>query len=183
MAESIFCKNCGASLTTEQSEMPCPRCGSSERNYAIQVPAGDSVIIGESPTVSVVWYPDALLTAAQELVQTGQYSIAMVVAHMACEISVEQVISGAFTARGIEYLEDSVTNLLPSYNVSNDRVRSLYNAVTGDQIEKQSFWQNFKESAKRRNEAVHKGRRISKDEAEASLTAATELVTHLKPGP
>jgi hypothetical protein len=70
--------------------------------------------------------------------------------------------------------------LLPGYNLANDRVRKLYNAVTGDQIQTQSFWQAFKESATRRNQAVHNGRIATKAEAEASFKAASDLVAYLK---
>ncbi len=87
---------------------------------------------------------------------------------MACEISAECALSRTFAAKGIGYLEESVEDLASGYILANDRVRNLYNAVTGDEIQKQSFWQAFKESATRRNEAVHKGRLVTKGEAEAS---------------
>jgi len=125
-------------------------------------------------------YPEALLTTAQRLIADGEFSIAVVVAHMACEISAERALSRAFAAKGIGYLEESVEDLLPGYNLANDRVRNLYNTVTGNEIQKQSFWQAFKESATRRNRAVHMGRIVTKAEAEASFKAASDLVAFLK---
>jgi len=71
-------------------------------------------------------------------------------------------------------------HLLPSYNLANDRVRSLYNAATGGEIQKQPFWQQFKDSATRRNKAVHEGKIATKAEAEASFNAASSLVAYLK---
>jgi len=70
--------------------------------------------------------------------------------------------------------------MLPSYNLANDRVRNLYNAVTRKAIQQQSFWPAFRESATRRNQAVHEGRILTKAEAEASLKAATDLVAFLR---
>lgn len=99
---------------------------------------------------------------------------------MACEISAERAISRAFKGKGVGHFEESVRDLLSGYNLANDRVRALYNAVTGDQIENQPFWQAFKESAKLRNQAVHKSRIVTKDEAEKSLWAASDLVTYLR---
>jgi hypothetical protein len=66
------------------------------------------------------------------------------------------------------------------YNLANPRIRKLYNAVTGDEIQKQAFWQAFKESATRRNQAVHKGRIITEADAKASFQAASDLVAYLK---
>jgi len=99
---------------------------------------------------------------------------------MACEISAERALSRAFAVKGIEYLEESVEDLLPGYNLANDRVRNLYNVVTGNEIQKQPFWQTFKELTTRRNQAVHKGRIVTKAEAEASFKAASDLVAFLK---
>jgi hypothetical protein len=128
----------------------------------------------------VISYAEELLTTAQRLIADGEFSIAVVVAHMACEISAERALSRAFAAKGIGYLEESVEDLLPGYNLANDRVRNLYNVVTGNEIEKQSFWQTFKESATRRNKAVHKGKIVTKAEADASFKAASDLVAFLR---
>jgi len=89
--------------------------------------------------------------------------------------------SQAFAAKGIGYLEDWADGiLLSSYSLSNSRVQGLYNAVTGDKIQDQSFWRVFKESAKRRHDFVHKGNAVTKADADASLKAARDLVAYLK---
>ncbi len=186
MADSIFCNNCGTTITSEPlggelaQRKPCPQCGSIARRFSLQVETGHVSLVGGSVTLTVITYPETLLTAAQSLIASGEFSIAVVVAHMASEISAERALSRAFTAKSIGYLERSVEDLLPGYNLANDRVRNLYNAVTGEQIEEQSFWQAFKESATRRNQAVHEGRIVTKGEAEASYKAASDLVAYLK---
>jgi hypothetical protein len=138
------------------------------------------ITAGDSMVAVVIPYSEALLATAQRLIADGEFSIAVVVAHMACEISAERALSRAFAAKGIGYLEESVEDLLPSYNLANDRVRNLYNVVTGNEMEKQSFWEAFKESATRRNQAVHKGRIVTRAEAEASFKATSDLVAFLK---
>jgi hypothetical protein len=137
-------------------------------------------LTGHDVDLIYISYPEKLLITAQDLIAQGEFSIAVVVAHMVCEISGERAISQAFKAQGIDYLQQPVEDLLSGYNLANERVRNLYNAVTGGAIQQQPFWQHFKESATRRNQAVHEGKIATKAEAEASLNAASSLVKYLK---
>src|ERR1700730_15044323 len=106
----------------------------------------------------------------------GDFSIAVVVVHMACEISAERAILRAFEAKGIKYRDD-----FGGFNLANQRVRNLYNGVTGGDFQKNfSSWGAFKDSASLRNKVVHKGRTATKAEAESSLKAASDLVAYLK---
>ena len=141
---------------------------------------GVYTLTGHDVNLIYISYPEKLLTAAQELIEKGEFSIAVVVAHMACEISVERAISRAFKTKGLDNLEQPVEDLLSSYNLANPRVQNIYNAISGDEIQKQPFWQQFKESAVRRNDAVHEGKIATKAEAETSFSAATSLVKYLK---
>jgi hypothetical protein len=133
-----------------------------------------------SLSLTVTPYSETLLAKSQDLIAKGEFSIAVVVAHMACEISAERAISRAFVDKGIEDLEESVLAFLSGYNLATERIRNLYNAMTGKEIQKQAFWQAFKESATRRNIAVHKGGTVTKAEAEDSYKAASDLVAYLK---
>jgi hypothetical protein len=140
----------------------------------------DALNVVGSVTARVFTYPENLLSTAKNLIDNGEFSIAVVVAHMACEISTERALSQAFSAKGIGYLEEPVEELLPGYNLSNDRVLNIYNALKGDEIQNQSFWQAFKQSATLRNKVIHQGKIATKSEAEASVKAATDLVEYLK---
>jgi hypothetical protein len=80
-----------------------------------------------------------LLTLSRKLIDDGEFGIAIVVAHMACEIATERTLSEAFAAKGIPYLEDSVTDLLSGYNLANPRIRKLYTALTGDDLANAPF--------------------------------------------
>ena len=128
----------------------------------------------------VVTYPQRLLTLSRRLIDDGEFGIAVVVAHMACEVATERALSEAFANKGISYLEDSVTGFFNGYNLNNDRIRELYTALTGDEVEKTSFWEKFKASAKRRNNIIHSALMVAKAEAEESYLAAKDLVAHLK---
>lgn len=125
-------------------------------------------------------YPQLLLEIAKSLIDQNYFSIAVIVSHMACEVATERILSQSFASKSIQNLEEPVTELLNGYNLANDKIRKLYTALTGDTIEKQPFWPNFKESAKRRNQIMHRGAIVGKTEAEESFTASSALVTHLK---
>jgi hypothetical protein len=129
---------------------------------------------------TVITYPQKLLTLARRLIDDGEFGIAVVVAHMACEIATERTLTEAFVSKGIPYLEDSVTDLFSGYNLANNRIRKLYTALTGDEVEKAPFWQKFKLSAERRNKIAHSSITVTKAEAEESHKAAKDLVAHLK---
>lgn len=132
-------------------------------------------------TLTLTPYEKPLLDKAQELITKGDmtkgdFSIAVVVAHMACEISAERAILRAFAAKGIKYRKD-----FSGFNLASNRLSNLYNAVTGDEIQKKfSSWKAFKKSATRRNQAVHKAKVLTKAEAENSYKAASDLVAYLK---
>jgi hypothetical protein len=132
-------------------------------------------------TFTLTFYEDTLLVKAQELITNGDFGIAVMVAHLACEISADRAISQAFTKKRIKYLEKWVEDLRLGQNLANPRVLKLYNAVTGDQIQKppNTFWPDFKESANLRNDVTHKGRIVTKAEAKKSHKAASDLVAYL----
>jgi hypothetical protein len=128
---------------------------------------------------TVVTYPETLLGTARHLFDEGQYSIAVVVAHMACEIATERSMGEAFRARHISDLEEPIEELLNGYNLATERIRNLYVTMTEDAIHEQSFWPAFKQSARRRNRIMHAGAIVSKSEADKSLQATSKLVAHL----
>jgi hypothetical protein len=126
-------------------------------------------------------YPRYLMGVARNLIDgQGQFSIAVVVVHMACEVATEQKLSEAFTTRGLQYLKDSVMEPLNGYNLSNERIRKLYVVLTDDHIHNAGFWSRFKESATRRNRIMHDGLTVDKVAAEESYKAADDLLAHFK---
>ena len=63
----------------------------------------------DSMEVEVTTYPRVLLRVARSFIDQGYFIIAVVVAHMACEVATERRLSEAFVAKGVQYLEDAVT--------------------------------------------------------------------------
>jgi hypothetical protein len=190
-ANGITCGQCdtpivGELVSLERSQRgPCPNCGSTDRNYRIvaQMPVSSELSATTSATATVplevIDYPRKFLDVAQTLIEGGQFEMAVVAAHVACEIATEQALSKAFDALKNQDLKDAVTDLLNGYNLGNSKIRKVYTALTRDKVAEALFWSAFKASAKRRNHIIHKGLTVAKTDAESSYDATSRLVAHL----
>jgi hypothetical protein len=183
VAESTACGNCGELLaepanTPVEKRQPCPKCGSTRRNFSVEMTA--SLTVSGSFTATVITYPKALLTIAQSLIDQGRFSIATVTSHMACEVAAERAFDAAYAAKKLETLGEAVDGLMNGHNLGNEKHRKLYNALTETELEKEPFWSGFKSASEKRNSIVHKGGQANKKEAEDALQAAKDLITHLK---
>jgi hypothetical protein len=124
-------------------------------------------------------YPLQLIDAAEEMIAQSHYEISVVTSQMACEISVERTLAHYFRAQELKHLEGPIDDLLPSYNLANEKVRKLYTAVTGDKIQTEFFWTEYKIMVTIRNKAIHAGQRIEKSQAEMVLRVAKLILKHL----
>jgi hypothetical protein len=139
-----------------------------------------SVVSEQQVHVEFVTYSQRLLSVARRLIDEGEFSLAVVVAHMACEIATEASLSEAFVKKGIPDLEKSVMNFVNGHNLATERIRKLYTALTGDNVQNEAFWPKFKTSSERRNAIIHRGLHVGKAEAEESYKVTNDLVAHLK---
>lgn len=187
MAGQTNCATCGQpvpmDLWDEASDRrtPCTKCQSTARTHSLKVESGVYAMSGSDVTLTVVRYPEVLFQTAERLFGNGEYGVAVVVAHTACEVAVERVISQSFASSSIPQVADAIDNLLNGYNIANSKVHSLFKALTGRDValEKQSIWSKFHASVKRRNETVHTGKQPTRAEAEESMAVAREMVGHL----
>lgn len=113
------------------------------------------------------------------MIVQGHYEISVVTSQMACEISVERTLAQFFRNQQLKHLEGPIDDLLPSYNLANEKVRKLYTAVTGDKIQTQFFWVEYKTMVMIRNKAIHAGHRIEKSQAQMVLRVAKSILKHL----
>ena len=178
------CGKCGEPIigeapgTDPAQRKPCPKCGSTTRGFNDEIQ--ETMAATDTVNATVITYPQNLLALCRMLIDEARFSIAVIVAHMACEIATERSLSEAFVSKGLQHLEDSVIDFLNGYNLANDRIRKLYTALTGDEVQNEPFWTKFKTSAQRRNKIIHAGAIVGKAEAEESYTAARDLVAYLK---
>jgi hypothetical protein len=125
-------------------------------------------------------YPAELLEAARDMVARGRHEVSVVTAQMACEICTERVLRTYFRRKEVTFLEEAIEDLLPSYNLANDKVRRVYVALTGDAIHKQFFWSEYKTMVSIRNKAVHAGARIQESQAQMVCRIAASVIKHLQ---
>jgi hypothetical protein len=185
---SVLCKSCNKEFSSEyEGEIGegtiCPHCNESlSKLITLRAEIGTFKITGGTANLTVTTYPEILLIEVEDLINRQKFSLAVVVAQMACEISSERALTRAFADKGFEYLEDSIGSLLPSRSIANERVRKLYDALTDGNIydDLKHIWQNVKDLAALRNAAVHRGKVCSKAEVEAALATATEIVKYFK---
>ena len=120
-----------------------------------------------------------LLDTAERLRLDRHHEVAVVTSIMACETAVERAFAHFFDLRKLNDLREPIEAFYSSYNLTNDRLRKLYVALSGDCIQDCPFWARFRLSAKVRHSVVHNGARASADEALAAVTVAKEFVEHM----
>jgi hypothetical protein len=120
----------------------------------------------------VVPYEEALLMAARSAVERGDdgdYEVAVVISQMAAEIASEQVMTAYLGRKQVPELAEALAGFVTSYSLANKRVLKLYNALTEDPVQQEPFWAAYKAHAKTRGAVVHRGERVDKAMAEASV--------------
>jgi uncharacterized protein YijF (DUF1287 family) len=179
----IRCGRCAEPLTADG---PCPKCGSTSRTFTAQSSSPTEALLAAeaqatAPMEVIRSYPRELMQLARRLIderKEHQFSLAVIVVYMACEIATERSISEALDAKGAQYLKDWVMDRRVS-NLTDKRVRDLYTALTDNNPAQHSSWSEFKEYEKLRNAIVHRGRIATDAEAEASYRACNDLLEHL----
>lgn len=141
-----------------------------------------ALLNNQTVVVAASWanYHRTILATARALIADGHFGPAITLAHTAAEVSTERVFAACFRARGIADLGTIVMETMRSSNLTNDRVRTLYGALTGDRVVDQPFWQAFVESRKFRDPFVHRAAPVTRDQAEAGCTAVDRLLDHLE---
>ena len=188
---SLTCQKCGENLPDEyEGELPegtpCPHCGNRlVRNRVVSLSGAVFGVSFADATLTVRTYPEGLLEEVADLIVRGKFTLAVVTAQMACEVSTERALTRAFEDKKVdEPLRDAITKMLSGRSITNGKVKSLYEALTGKDtltdLKNLGIWDGLLEMAKWRNGAVHRGEILSKPQAERSLQLATELVKYFK---
>jgi hypothetical protein len=123
-------------------------------------------------------YYRQLLDAAARYRADREYAVAVIIAQTACELVAEWAFETFLGDHNLT--ERDQKNLTKNFNVANDRVKALYVVLSGDRIDQQPFWPDLRDHADRRNKIVHKGEKATAKDADASIRAATELISHVE---
>ncbi len=178
------CTFCGQPITGESPEPsnPCEYCSSLSGGYLHSILLTEEIAGSAAGYVEGATYPQILMSFTRFLLDKNDdklCGIATIVAHVACEIAVERILSDSFARKGIQSLEESVADFLNGYSLANDKILRLYTSMTGDAIQEQPFWEIFLRSAKRRDHIIRKGLIVGRKDAEESFKAANDFLSHI----
>lgn len=140
-----------------------------------------------NPLVTFDMQQARFFVLAERLYDDGHYDFAVVAAQTACELLAEGAIQFAVSRHATEPLAQVIPDLLTSYALLDERGQNVWKAATGRSIrEPKDVWDSYRAHVERRNALVHRGARVSKEDAELSLTATrdychqvVEAVRHL----
>lgn len=106
---------------------------------------------------------------------------ALVVAQSAVEVAFETTIDFALQMRSVhDPLREWVsTTAVRSWSPTSDHVKTLWAALTGDTITDAASWSAYRTGVKLRNDFVHRAAAVARDDAEAFVDAAEQLVEHV----
>ena len=121
----------------------------------------------------------ALLTQARRSLTSKTPQLAVILAHAAAEVCVESALTDLFGRKGVPELEKPVLSPFRSNDLNNGQLRELFNALTGQKIQAQTFWADFKTHAKLRHLIVHRGQDCAASDARRSVEAVRELVSYV----
>jgi hypothetical protein len=122
-----------------------------------------------------------LLQLTDELIRAGRFDHAVISIQTALEIAAEEQLDMLIELHGLGRVGAVITEKLlrPPYNFRDDRFRALWASLTGDEIHRQDWWEAYLLHVKRRNEIVHGGREVTREEANESLRVASEAIRHV----
>ena len=107
--------------------------------------------------------------------------MAVVIAQAACEVGTEQVMTVLLKKKGMAIIAEPLLSAFRPFDITRDRLQKLYNALSGQQIQKEkTFWPKLIKHYKRRNDVVHKGVSCSRSEAGESLDAVQRYIERAK---
>ena len=128
------------------------------------------------------YYQD-LLTVSARFVTEGKDRAAVLVAQMASEVIVEDILNRLIERKELGYLRSAIFEAVESnFNIAKrSGVRALYEALSGDrELVSQPFWSRYCEHVSRRDDVTQTGRRPTPEEGMESFQAVTDLVRYLE---
>ena len=137
---------------------------------------------------------DQLLAEARTLSSAGQHAIAIIIAAAAGEWATEIVLERLMDAvkdhsKNVRALIDMSERLLVTWSFEGDRVRNAFHDLTGENPDRQSWWEDWMWSRRKRHDIAHRGvltanATVAKkciDVATLHITYLTEVVKRRAP--
>src|SRR5829696_6084054 len=120
-----------------------------------------------------------LMQEAQRVLNSeSHHEWVVVLAQTACEVYVRDVLDRGAAQMGEAAVERVAQ--LPSGNLDNERVRSVFEELTGYTApEETEWWSDYEAHVQRRHRIVHAGARVTRADAESSIRAAEAMIAFL----
>jgi hypothetical protein len=143
---NIVCLGCNQQTTEELLGSTiiqlgaCPNCTSKNLRRIVQATFSGffESLKGVNTTVmssfDVIAYSQLLLNEAQNLIDSGQFDMAVVVLHTACEIVTEQALFKVITDKCFLSLGKYLSILLKGYQPNDGKVQKLLKRLTSKEI-------------------------------------------------
>jgi len=120
-----------------------------------------------------------LMQEAQRVLNSeSHHEWVVVLAQTACEVYVRDILDRRAAQLGEAAVERVAQ--LPSCNLDNERVRSVFEEMTGyTPPEETESWSDYQAHVQRRHRIVHAGARVTRADAESSIRAAEAMIAFL----
>lgn len=117
---------------------------------------------------------------AERLYDEGNHLYTVVAAQTAFELYMEGVFEYVLHLRSTVEIGAAIGEMIRNYNLDDGRVRKLWEGFTGHSFTAdEKTWKAYKAHLDRQHGLVHRGERVTKDEAEASLKAVNDLAVQI----
>jgi len=121
-----------------------------------------------------------LIEEAKNSLKSNLFEMAVVLSQAASEMCTEWALTGLFAMRGDSDLTDPILGLFQVTDICNDRVHTIYSALSGDSPKQMPFWAGLKSHRDRRNDLVHRGMKPSPSEATDSVAVVNQYLDHVE---
>jgi hypothetical protein len=121
-----------------------------------------------------------VIRTAEALIASGYYMSALPILQTACELLTEFVIVATLSESGFNHIREPLDELIPNYNLANERVRKLYVALTKDRIQNQTFWSDYLQMVRLRHQVIHRGKDVSEEQAKWAQSVTLRTIQHLE---
>ena len=120
-----------------------------------------------------------LMQEAQRVLNSeSDHEWVVVLAQTACEVYVRDILDRRAAQLGEAAVERVAQ--LPSCNLDNERVRSVFEEMTGyTPPQETEWWSDYQAHVQRRHRVVHAGARVTRADAESSIRAAEAMIVFL----
>jgi hypothetical protein len=118
----------------------------------------------------------SLYNSATQWDKQGHHKEAIILAQISLELISERAFNKIIDSITPNSLQDWLRKSLEdNHNIANEKVRKLYEALSGNLISQESFWSRLQEHNTLRNDVVHSGKIVTSSQAAASLRVVKEV--------